>query len=851
MSMFARPARPAHSAEAVPAVAETVPGPPVARPRDWSPHNWPVRRKVLAIGILPLVLAMLFGGLRVGGAVADALDWRLAAARADLLPATANYMAALDTVLLEGSTGGDVGSGKNNYEARKHELQQRLAATNVTAEVRSGVNTLLNGGQSLVDKAADSTLVRDRVNTYGTLLMTATDVIERSAPAGDRALRAQARGLGSAVAVRGQMAMQKILVVAGADLNDSQLQASMIAAAGAEPANLFGMSDLLGAGSPDAKTLQQQMDIRVAIMADPTMTLVENPELLRSIQTTDDIVDKVIRDSTASVTGSIKARANDRLTADILEAILVTTAVAVAALVALSVGRALVRPLRALRDGALEVAHTDLGEEVALVKAGRPMPIPAPLPIHTTEEIGQVAHAVDELHNQALLLAGDEARLRLLVNDMFETMSRRSRSLVDQQLSLIDHLERNEEDPARLDSLFRLDHLAARLRRNSANLLVLAGAPLARDQRDPVTLTTAVNAAVSEVEDYRRVEVGEMPDCTLAGTAAGSVIHLFAELIDNALRYSPPATTVRVSATRDGNYRNRGGGVLLRISDSGLGMSDADRRIANMRLQDDAGVAADPGRYPSPDPSPDNARHMGLFVVGRLAARHGIRVVLLGAAPDGAGSGTTAEIYLPATVFQTPERTDIRVAEQHPPAPANRDDLADAVAPVTALPRRDPGSSGIAAAPSEPAVPAAPAAPAESLEPVTMPVPVAVPEPVAPGSPADDPADDDVIYRRMLSEMQGDPHDLVDSHDLDWKSVWERGWSLAAEADDKPVGSRTAQNGLPVRQPGERLVPGGANGTGVVVRDPEAVRASISSHFGGVRAGRAQAHDAREGDEQQ
>ena len=143
--------------------------------------------------------------------------------------------------------------------------------------------------------------------------------------------------------------------------------------------------------------------------------------------------------------------------------------------------------------------------------------------MHTTEEIGQVAHAVDELHTQALLLAGDEARLRLLVNDMFETMSRRNRSLVDQQLSLIDRLERNEEDPERLDSLFRLDHLAARMRRNGANLLVLAGAQLARDQREPVPLSTAINAAVSEVEDYRRVESPRPAGLALIGAAAGDV----------------------------------------------------------------------------------------------------------------------------------------------------------------------------------------------------------------------------------------------------------------------------------------------------------------------------------------
>jgi len=826
MSMFTLPdsPRPAYPAEAVFTELETVPEAPVTRPRAWSPRNWPVRRKVVAIALVPLVLATLFGALRVQGALADAQGWRLAAARADMLPAITKYMAALDAALQEGSTGG--GDGKNNYALRKHDLQQRLAATDVAADVRSGVNTLINQGQPLIDHAADSTLVRDRVNGYAALLLTATNVIEQSVPATDPTIRAHARGLGSAVGARGQMTMQKMLVTSGADLSDAQLQATMIAAAGAEPATLVGVTDMLGAGSPDAKTLQQQMDVRMAIMADPAMTLVGNPELLRSIQATDDIADKVIRDSTESVTASVRARADDRRTADIRDAALVTTAIAVALLTGLLVGRALVRPLRALRNGALEVAHTDLEAEVALIKAGGPVPIPVPLPIYTTEEIGQVAHAVDELHTQALLLAGDEARLRLLVNDMFETMSRRSRSLVDQQLSLIEQLERNEEDPARLDSLFRLDHLAARLRRNSANLLVLAGATLVRDQRDPVTLSTAVNAAVSEVEDYRRVDVAELPDCTLAGAAAGGVIQLVAELIDNALQYSPPATTVGVSASWGGNAGDLGGGVLLRVSDSGLGMGDADRRIANMRLQDGGEVGG--------DPSPDNARHMGLFVVGRIATRHGIRVELRGAA---AGSGTTAEIYLPSTVFQTgvapavpavaPVAPAAAAAEWRPPAPVQRNGSAETASPVIALPRRDPGSSGITADP-EPTQSSAVAA-------------------HQPGSPDDD----DVIYRRMLSEMQGDPHDLVDTPDLDWQSVWENGWTLAAEADDKPVESHTAENGLPIRQPGERLVPGGGNGTGVAVRDPEAVRASISRHFGGVHAGRSHVRDAADAEDQQ
>ncbi len=487
------------------------------------------------------------------------------------------------------------------------------------------------------------------------------------------------------------------------------------------------------------------------------------------------------------------------------------------------------------------------------------------------------------MHTQALLLAGDEARLRLLVNDMFETMSRRNRTLVDQQLALIDRLERNEENPDRLDSLFRLDHLAARLRRNSANLLVLAGAQLARDQRDPVPLATVINAAVSEVEDYRRVELAGMPDCALIGAAAGGAIHLFAELIDNALRYSPPTTSARVSASRGGD-----GGVVVRIADAGLGMNDADRRMANMRLQ--AGG----------DVSPDNARHMGLFVVGRIAARHGIRVGLRGPAANESGSGTTAEIYLPPAVL-----AGLAVAESAPPRhiravstssaklaranAADADDTGQADGPqepaartapdasgpsVTLLPRRNPGSSGITEVPAPPGEQQPRRQRRELATPWWESTPKPAPEPKPAAEPA--PAEHDVIYRRMLSEMLGDPHDLVNSPDLDWQSVWDRGWTLAAAADEKPVEAHTTDHGLPVRTPGARLVPGNANGAeqdepaepdhgvngrshrkpqhaanGRLARDPEAVRASFSNHFGGVRTGRSHARETDQGSDQQ
>jgi signal transduction histidine kinase len=931
--MFARAARAISPAKTSIADNQSAESGSTKRPPPWSLRNWPVRWKVVAIVALPLALAMVFGGLRIADAVSDAHRLRLAADRAEMVPAITKYMSALDVALLASSTGGDADGAKKNYDARKHELEARLAGTNVAPDVSAGVDAMLDGGQTLLDNVASHHLgLRQQITTYAPILLTAENAIDGSVRVDNEKIRAAAQGLSRAVGARGQMMMQKLLITRGAELPEPELRTSMITLAGTEPSTLFGMAEVLGVGSQEAKTLQQQMVTRMGLMSNPAIVLVNNPDLLHSIQITDGIAAQIIKDTTTQVTKAVEDQANNRRNAAIRDAVVVLTAIVAALLVVLLVARSLIRPLRVLRDSALKVAHGDLEREISRVRAGDESP-PEPLPVQTTDEIGQVAHAVDELHTQALLLAGDEARLRLLVNDMFETMSRRNRSLVDQQLSLIDRLERNEEDPERLDSLFRLDHLAARMRRNGANLLVLAGAPGSRgDQRSGVPLSSIIHAAASEVEDYRRVETSMVPDCTIGGAASGDIVHLLAELVDNALRYSPPASPVRVSA----GFRSDGA-VLLQIVDVGLGMTDGDRRIANMRLRAGGEV------------TPDSARHMGLFVVGRLADRHGIRVRLRGSSIEEARSGTTAEVYLPATVLagadagpsvpHEPATVAPAVAPltEPPAAVPDYDDgpeftpLADATerngaqsteSSVSLLPRRRPGSSGItgvpAAPPERPAHREPPPVPHEEPvesapeQPAAQPVsntssffgsrvrfnrenrqrPNAEPFAPEPAAQVDLPEVDDVwtaeaevpateapaddpIYQRMLSEWLVDPRDLAHSPDLDWQSVWDRGWSAAEEVESVPVQAHTEQ-GLPVREPGTRLVPGGAdseqNGTahhrasednGIAsnggsqsgrtpaheapVRDPDAVRASISSHFGGVRAGRSHARDTELG----
>lgn len=830
------------------------------RPSRWAPSNWPVRAKVLAIVVVPLVVACLFGGLRISTSTSEALDLRRAADRAEMVPAVADYMAALEGAMVTTTEGGDTGAALREFEANKSELQHLLGAIEVDDSVRLATNTLIDYGQDLIDKsAADAVDLRARVMTYAPLLITAETAITGLVGADDAAVRAEGDVLARAVGARGQMAMQRMLVNRGGELPEPALRSAVVTIAGTEPATVSAIGTFLGGASDQAASLRSEMVKRLAVISDPASALVGNPALLASQQVTADIADNVIAQTADAIPATVSQQADAARTAAIRDAALVGAVILVALILVSLFARTLVRPLRTLRDSALKVAHEDLAREVEHVRSdGKEFPV-QPIPVQTTEEIGQVAHAVDELHQQAIMLAGEQARLQLQVTDMFETLSRRNRSLVDQQLSLIDQLERDEEDPGRLESLFRLDHLAARMRRNGANLMVLAGAQMSREQAASVPVAAVVNAAASEVEEYTRVVTAGLPDSEIDGAVAGDLVHLLAELLDNALRYSPPSTRVQVSAVPTGNN-----GLVIEVSDTGLGMTESDLRVANTRLESGGEV------------NPYTARHMGLFVVGRLAAQHGLVARLRSTVAGQADSGTTAGVYIPSRLLIHTRsgqngRSDAQIpADAHAglvtalalegarPAIDEPTAAPTPVAPVVeVLPQRHPGASGIAAPPAAPEP--APPEPARA-EPrpnvasffSVRPQPPAPEQPRAGHATLDD--DDDAIYQKMLSEWLVDPHELSHSSDLNWKSVWDNGWSAAEAAETAPVRDRTAE-GLPVRQPGARLVPGHAderavasavepeNGHALPVRDPDAVRATIGSHFGGVHAGRRRAQE--------
>jgi signal transduction histidine kinase len=311
-----------------------------------------------------------------------------------------------------------------------------------------------------------------------------------------------------------------------------------------------------------------------------------------------------------------------------LNSVVLFFALGLGVLVGILVTRALLRPLGVLKRTALDVADRRLPEAMARIREGDlPEAAIEPVPVGTREEIGQVARAFDEVHSQAVRLASEQAQLRSNVNDIFVNLSRRTQGLVERQLKLIDRLESGEQDPKQLDNLFQLDHLATRMRRNSENLLVLAGTDAASRSGRPVRLVDVLRAAVSEVEQYQRLVLQQPPAVLVLGRAASDLVHLLAELLDNATQFSPPESHVRVSSDFSPD-----GSITIEVADRGVGMNERELAEANARL----------ARPPVVDGSV--SRRMGLFVVGRLAGRHGILVQLR--CGDG-GTGVWASVIMP------------------------------------------------------------------------------------------------------------------------------------------------------------------------------------------------------------
>ncbi|MEW1907598.1 ATP-binding protein [Kitasatospora sp. NPDC085895] len=426
-----------------------------------------------------------------------------------------------------------------------------------------------------------------------------------------------------------------------------------------------------------------------------------------------------------------------------LAVLLGLAAVLASLLISVQVGRGLVTELVRLRNSALELAGRTLPATMRRLRAGEEIDIAAEAPLrpHGGDEIGQVHGALGRVQRAAVTAAVERAEVLSGVSGVFVNLARRSQVLVHRQLTLLDAMERRTEDPAELADLFRLDHLTTRMRRHAEGLIILSGAAPGRAWRKPVPLMDVVRAAVAEVEEYARVEVHRLPPAAVSGQAVADLTHLVAELVENATGFSPPHTRVHVRGEQVGN------GYAVEIEDRGLGMGPEAMADANRRIEASEQVDL------------FDSDRLGLFVVSRLARRHGVRVSLR---PSAYG-GTTAVVLLPTALLETgspagpaagtepaadarPEAARTPAAAPAPAAvPAPEPELQDPP-PVRPLPTAapfgalgdDPGvlrptpfrADGSRPAPGVPVVPPARSAPpARPATPAPLPLPAPSPAP--------------------------------------------------------------------------------------------------------------------------
>jgi hypothetical protein len=585
-----------------------------------------------------------------------------------------------------------------------------------------------------------------------------------------------------------------------------------------------------------------------------------NMELLRSVESR--LLEGVVAQS-----GDLSSSAQrDALR----NAVLIALILGIALLALLLVARSMAEPLQRLRARAIEIAQRRLPDAVERLRTTDRGDLDVrvePIGIRSKDEIGQVAQAVDDIQQVAVRLASEQAALRRSIGDMFTNLARRSQTLIDRQLELIDDLERNETDPETLEHLFRLDHLATRMRRNAEDLIVLSGADPGRHWVQPMTVVDVVRAAAAEVEEYQRVEVLPLADLEVAGHVAVDVIHLLAELIENATAFSPPNTKVQIAGQVVPH------GYVIEIEDRGLGMSDEELIQANERL-------ANP-----PEIDFALSRVLGLYVVGRLGQRHGIKVQLR----HSWYGGVTALTLLPHGLLVWPKVPQVLAAEPAPagtvegraelppperpaaPAPAPAGDqtpifeaarsdwfVAEPPEPPPhrlprAAPDGDGGGVGRAGERPPPRPPGPP--PVPPVVPPEEPAyrPSRVPPPARPA--AEEPApyrpepvhaadEQPPLYRAERARRREAPPPVPPAAEpaAYEQAAGPRPPTAAAPGASDPA-ARVTQAGLPRRVPRANLAPGmvatqQAESAPAAGRSPDEVRSMLSSYRTGIERGR-------------
>ena len=524
--------------------------------------------------------------------------------------------------------------------------------------------------------------------------------------------------------------------------------------------------------------------------------------------------------------------------------IVMITVLVLAAWVTIGTARSVLQPLYRLRSRAMALAADQPADA-------------APADVASPDEIGDIARAFEQMRSTISRLGGNEAGLRNKLDAMYVNLSHRGQSLVERQMRLIEILEQSERDRERQAILFRMNRIAARMHRDSQNLLVLAGHELSSSWNQPMVLMNVIRAAVSEIEEYERVLVHALPDIALSGPAVNEMVHLLAELIQNATSFSAVDMPVEVA----GQLLNTGG-ALISITDRGVGMSVQDISHANWRLENPPPVDIDVPKW------------IGLLVVSKLAARRGVRVRLQHAELG----GLAALVWIPDELIARPDTImrpeftrpgpDRPRRGAHEPAVdlrgvgAQRSMAATRVAEPTAswteVRSAPPGRRLI----PEESPPPGPATPSASPEPVSQADPataglrqetgsgdsgVVVPTAVNPAEERRLP-----IYEAVESSWfsgarraPGSARTAVKAGGQ-WASPADEGWRAAQTVESPTAGSPT-EAGLPRRLPNANLVPGAVPSSppaAVPSRSAAEVRDRLAGFQRGFTEGRTAASEA-------
>ncbi|SEG55640.1 Signal transduction histidine kinase [Nonomuraea solani] len=860
----------------------------------WRLRNWRVRARLVALIMIPTAATVLLGGIQVLSSTTAAGDF---AATNQFARLSAEVGGLTHWVSAERATTSWY-IARNRPQDGLGEVQAQMDQVDQSSRrVRGIAQPLLNEAsgrtadqlESLLNRLDDLSALREQaleanllpgpsVELYTTvindLLSVHNELIKGSS---DDELFRQTRMLDGLARAKESVSYQQALVTValvegafdqdqlkrllGEQAREAGERKGFAAEATAEERRLF--DETVNGRSADRMLFLRELVLIRATKGLPLRGLDQaKPDDAREWFDAATVVVDSMREIEEGRAQGIVAR-SEALSADESRRAFITAGAVLALLVAVllittGVARSLVRPLRRLRGEALEIAGKRLPEFVQHLRESREGAVHAEVPpigIFSKDEVGEVARAFDEVHREAVRLAGDEAQLRSNVNAMFVNLSRRSQTLVERQLTLIEKLERGERDDTRLGDLFRLDHLATRMRRNSENLLVLAGQEAARKWSEPVELMDIVRAALGEVESYDRVSIQVESDVAIAGQAVTDVVHLLAELVENAASFSSRDTKVIIASSRID-----GGSLMMSVTDNGIGMSQEELGEANWRL-------ANP---PVVDVSV--SRRMGLFVVGRLALRHNIRVQLR---RQDIGGLTAMVLIPPALLTAVPTALPSRVPAPRqdrqapmygpppgagplsggpfPDGPLSRPLTRPLTGPLTGPPPGHPSFDHVPqpsswfSSPHTNSVEQQP--PDLSYPSFATPPAFATPNATPNAAPSAAPAPSKDEFLPIFASVEEStwfskaPATADRVEPAPWTTPADQGWQ-AADAVAEPAQNGTTSSGLPKRTPRANLVPGTASPQPPPVPapppSPDRLRSRLASYQQGVRKGRAE-----------